>query len=349
MDAVLEGTPEEKLPTSPIIKGDTGDQPGDAPAPTTSPPAPDHVGRADARRHRPRGDADHARRRPTHGDAPPTPATPTDVRRRRPRGAARPPTSAAAAPAPAPAAAARRHRRRLTPAAADADAVTRPLARQTARVTRAGPAACPPRPARRRPAASRPGRPHLGRPGRRPGQRGGRRPLGPARGHRPGAASGRRCGSACCSPSLVLALAWIKQAPCAGRQLGGLTPVHALLLLRHRPAVRLLRPGHGRGALPGLARSSTRCSPAAFMALAPRRWPASTTALPARRRCCPTCRRCESYYVVTCLLLSLCALRDRPGRCSGCPAGGPGTRRWSASPRCCSCTRSPTGTCSPSR
>ena len=35
----------------------------------------------------------------------------------------------------------------------------------------------------------------------------------------------------------------------------------------------------------------------------------------------------QSYYVVTCLLLSVCALLVVAGRARHCPAAGPGTRR----------------------
>ena len=130
--------------------------------------------------------------------------------------------------------------------------------------------------------------------------------MGPARGHRPGAVLDAAAGlpavhHAGARPGLDQAGAL------RGRQLGGLRAVHALLLLRHRPAVRAARPGHRRGPLPGLRRRV----PGAHRRLhgrSPRARPGlrrrGRAVGPAARPCPPV----QSYYVVTCLLLSLCAL-----------------------------------------
>ena len=104
------------------------------------------------------------------------------------------------------------------------------------------------------PAAAGPRRPDLGRPGRRPGQRGGRRPVGPARRRSAGRCSGRRCGSACCSPTLVLALAWIKQAPCADGDWTGSVQYTHFCYSDTVPLFGLHGLDTGAHALPGLPR-----------------------------------------------------------------------------------------------
>ncbi len=146
--------------------------------------------------------------------------------------------------------------------------------------------------------------------------------------------------------TLTLALAWIKQAPCASGDWSGFVQYTHFCYSDTVPLFGL----HGLGAArspTSTPRSSTRCSPAASW---PRR-PASRgpTTTPRRRSaCCPRSRRCRATTSSP-ACCSRCARCWSPGRSSGCPAGGRGMPRWSVSPRCCSCTRSPTGTCSRSR
>ena len=95
--------------------------------------------------------------------------------------------------------------------------------------------------------------------------------------------------------------------------------------------------------------SSTRCSPAAFMAAGRRRSAGSTTARPRPWGLLPDgARRPELLRRHLPAAVAVRPAHDaggaRPVR-----AAGRGTRRWSGCPRCCSCTPSPTGTSSRSR
>ncbi len=169
-------------------------------------------------------------------------------------------------------------------------------------------------PAGRGPAVSagRPGagprRPDLDRPGRRAGQRGGRRPVGPARGHRPGAVLDAAAGLPAVHRARCSALAWIKQAPCADGNWSGLDAVHAPLLLRRRPAVRRFT-AWATGAVPYLdSPVEYPVLTGGFMEVAAAVAPRPTTAGAPATACCPDVPPVQSYYVVTCLLLSVCAL-----------------------------------------
>ena len=331
MNTVLKGTPEREAADAPIITGRTVNpvraRAGDRTAAPTTPGAPPTPSpRPTTRPRRPR------RRRPAdavdHAESPTRRPAAERADRRRP---------AAGAGGGGPAATGG-HARRLTPAdtplspeqpppAPRHRAGLRGVRWRRRRTAGAGPGRCPPGPTRswRRP-ARRSAVPGAGT--RSPAGRSFWTPL-------------RVCllfTVARAGPGLDEAVALRRTATGPGQA------VHALLLLRRGPALRRCTPRQGRGARTWTRRSSTRCSPAASWR---RRGagPRSTTALPALG-VLPDVPPVESYYVVTCLLLSMCALLVDPGAYSAWPGGGPGTRPWSGSPRCCSCTRSPTGTCS---
>ena len=333
MNAVLDGTPEEDLPDRAAHRRRHR---------RGRPRADDHPGAAD--HDAGPADDDRGARRTTHrgpagGDRPRRPPTTTRPGRRRPR------RSATAAPGPhGPRAGTAGDRR---PGAA---ATRRPSrSRHTERVSSARHGPVPGRPAGRRARAVRghggPGRAQVSGPPQvaappRPdrvvptwtdpvvgaGQRGRRRAVGPARGHRAGAV----LDPAADLPAVhrARAGAGLGQAgPVRGRQLDAApssTPTSATPTPSRCSACTAWTPASCPTWTPPW---STRCSPAASCALAAVL--ARGYDSPGRRAsgCCPTVVPVQSYYVVTCLLLSRLRAAGHPGGASGWPAAGPGTRR----------------------
>ena len=289
----------EPLPNTPIIQGDTVSRPGERrPRPTTA-AAPTTVRRRPPRAHR-------SLRR-----------APTTRRRRRPR---RPSSTTARRPRPPP-----RRRRRAPPGATAGGARTGGRPTADGRLTR-----------RTRAVGRDPGRPRqLTR-----RDRAGAAPAGAVRVRRrpdrvvpswadPVAAQASEAVGGPWGRHAVTgrALFWTPLRVCLlfttlvlgagldqavalrGRRLERIRAVHALLLLRRGPAVRHATAWTRARCPTWTPASSTRCSPAAFMALRRGARPASTTAPPRRsgaaarraagRRattsspaCCCRCARC---------------------------------------------------------
>ena len=230
MNTVLDGTPEEDLPDEPLIEGDTGEgvpEPEPEPEPTeteaphrraprrrrttpTTQTADGDPGRRGADDHDPDADGTASRttrsRRHRRGRHHRTTTTPI------PNGGAD--EAAGTTRRPGGPRRRRRQRQRLTPIPHTERVSSTPTGPSA---PADGPVVVRVRPAPRRTGSSRPGPTRSPRRPARPSAARGAGTRSPA-----GRCSGRRCGSACCSPPSVLALAWIKQAPCSAGDWSGL-------------------------------------------------------------------------------------------------------------------------------